>query len=74
MYFGDSLFYHATSTDLLHWTASAEPFATPMNPWEDGLIEPGPPPIKTRDGRWLLVRHAGGTPMQTHWRPEIDPR
>jgi predicted GH43/DUF377 family glycosyl hydrolase len=57
MYFGDSLFYHATSIDLLHWTASAEPFATPMNPWEDGLIEPGATPIKTRDGRWLLVRY-----------------
>lgn len=55
MYFGDSVFYHATSSDLLNWTASAESFATPMNPWENGLIEPGPAPVKTRDGRWLLV-------------------
>jgi len=55
MYFGDSVFYHATSTDLLNWTTSDEPFAKPIYPWENALIEPGPAPIKTRDGRWLLV-------------------
>lgn len=57
MYFGDSFFYHATSPDLLNWTAlpSDQYFAGPVNPWENRLIEPGPPPIKTRDGKWLLV-------------------
>ncbi|KAK5325650.1 hypothetical protein LTR93_003870 [Exophiala xenobiotica] len=58
MYFGDSVFYHATSTDLVNWTASDEPFATPIYPWENALIEPGPAPIKTRDGRWLLIYNA----------------
>lgn len=58
MYFGDSLFYHATSRDMLHWTADSTPFAKPTYPWENGLIEPGPAPIKTRDGRWLLVSSA----------------
>lgn len=57
MYFGDSFFYHATSPDMLNWTAlpSDNFFAAPLNPWENRLIEPGPAPIKTRDGKWLLV-------------------
>jgi predicted GH43/DUF377 family glycosyl hydrolase len=57
MYFGDSYFYHATSPDMLNWTAlpSDQYFAGPLNPWESRLIEPGPAPIKTRDGKWLLV-------------------
>lgn len=57
MYFGDSYFYHATSYDLLNWTAlpADQYFAGPLNPWENRLIEPGPAPIKTRDGYWLLV-------------------
>jgi hypothetical protein len=57
MYFGDSFFYHATSPDLLNWTAlpSDNYFASPVNPWENRLIEPGPAPIKTRDGKWILV-------------------
>ena len=57
MYFGDSFFYHATSPDMLNWTAlpSDNYFAAPLNPWENRLIEPGPAPIKTRDGKWILV-------------------
>jgi hypothetical protein len=57
MYFGDSFFYHATSSDLLNWTAlpADNYFAGPVNPWENRLIEPGPAPIKTRDGKWILV-------------------
>ncbi|KAL2426774.1 hypothetical protein ABEF95_002779 [Exophiala dermatitidis] len=58
MFFGDSVFYHATSLDLLNWTATSNPFATPLLPWENGLIEPGPPPVKTRDGKWLLIYNA----------------
>ncbi|KPI44851.1 uncharacterized protein AB675_2848 [Cyphellophora attinorum] len=52
MYFGDSFFYHATSPDLRNWTALPPDnyFAAPLNPWENRLIEPGPAPIKTRDG------------------------
>lgn len=57
MYFGDSFFYHATSPDLRNWTTlpAEEYFAGPVNPWENRLIEPGPAPIKTRDGKWILV-------------------
>lgn len=57
MYFGDSFFYHATSPDLRNWTAlpAEQYFAAPLLPWENRLIEPGPAPIKTRDGRWILV-------------------
>jgi len=59
MYFGDSFFYYATSPDMVNWTAlpSDNYFASPVNPWENRLIEPGPAPIKTRDGKWLLVRY-----------------
>lgn len=57
MYFGGSFFYHATSPDLHNWTAlpAEEYFAGSVNPWENRLIEPGPAPIKTRDGKWLLI-------------------
>jgi predicted GH43/DUF377 family glycosyl hydrolase len=57
MYWGDSFFYHATSPDLRNWTTlpAEQYFARPLNPWENRLIEPGPAPIKTRDGRWLLI-------------------
>jgi predicted GH43/DUF377 family glycosyl hydrolase len=57
MYFGDSFFYHATSTDLRNWTvlSAEEYFAGPVNPWENRLIEPGPAPIKSRDGKWILI-------------------
>lgn len=57
MYFGDSKLYRATSSDLLNWTAapSKDYFAAGVYPWEDLLIESGPPPVKTRDGHWLLV-------------------
>lgn len=57
MYFGDSFFYHATSPDLRNWTTlpAEEYFAGPVNPWENRLIEPGPAPIKSRDGKWILV-------------------
>ncbi|KAF2103344.1 Arabinanase/levansucrase/invertase, partial [Rhizodiscina lignyota] len=57
MYFGDSSIFHATSPDLLNWTASPseQPFMDRIHPWENRLIEPGPAPIKTRDGRWILI-------------------
>lgn len=55
MYFGDSFFYHATSPDMKNWTVMSDYFTGPLLPWENRLIEPGPAPIKTRDGRWLLI-------------------
>jgi predicted GH43/DUF377 family glycosyl hydrolase len=57
MQFGDSYLYTANSTDLIHWevSGSAQPFAPLLNIWEQALMESGPPPIKTRDGKWLKV-------------------
>ena len=43
--------------DLKNWTAlpADQYFAAPQQAWENRLIEPGPAPIKTRDGRWILI-------------------
>lgn len=63
MHFGDTYLYTANSTDLIHWNVSGSgvPFASGLNVWEQGLIESGPPPIKTRDGKWLKVYNAMAT-------------
>ncbi|KAI6906721.1 hypothetical protein KC318_g5723 [Hortaea werneckii] len=60
MYWGDSFFYHATSRDLTNWTTlpAEQYFAAPLLPWENRLIEPGPAPVKTRDGNWILFYNA----------------
>jgi predicted GH43/DUF377 family glycosyl hydrolase len=57
MWFGDSNHYWARSRDLQHWEHGAvdDPAATPVFAWESSLIEPGPPPILTSDGKILLV-------------------
>ena len=55
MYWGEGVMYHATSADLISWTTRPQVFAYPVHDWEGKLIEPGPTPIKTRDGRWILV-------------------
>ncbi|OTA22734.1 hypothetical protein BTJ68_14124 [Hortaea werneckii EXF-2000] len=56
MYWGDSFLYHATSRDLTNWTTlpAEQYFAAPLLPWENRLIEPGPAPVQTRDGNWIL--------------------
>ncbi|KAB5578051.1 putative glycosyl hydrolase [Coniochaeta sp. 2T2.1] len=63
MQFGDTYLYTANSTDLIHWNVSGEgiPFSQPLNIWEQALMESGPPPIKTRDGKWLKVYNAMAT-------------
>ncbi|GJN66929.1 Arabinanase/levansucrase/invertase [Purpureocillium lilacinum] len=60
MIFGDSHLYLAESDDLLNWTAKpfSEHFAAPTLAWESRLLEPGPAPVKTRDGKWILVYNA----------------
>lgn len=56
MHWGDTELYLAVSNDLVHWTnASADSYATGLLEWEQKLIESGPPPVKTRDGKWLKV-------------------
>ncbi|RHZ64959.1 glycoside hydrolase family 130 protein [Aspergillus thermomutatus] len=63
MQFGDTYLYTANSTDLIHWNVSGDgvPFAPPLNVWEQGLMESGPPPVKTRDGKWLKVYNGMAT-------------
>lgn len=58
MHFGDSYLLSANSTDLIHWnyTRNDAPFAAKLNVWEQGLMESGAPPVKTRhDGLWLKI-------------------
>ena len=58
MQFGDSFLMSANSTDLIHWnyTLNDGPYAQKLNVWEQGLMESGAPPIKTRhDGMWLKI-------------------
>ncbi|KAJ5883075.1 uncharacterized protein N7473_009961 [Penicillium subrubescens] len=63
MQFGDTYLYTANSTDLIHWEVSGDgkPFAPLMNVWEQALTESGPPPIKTRDGKWLKIYNGMAT-------------
>ncbi|WP_210435268.1 glycoside hydrolase family 130 protein [Saccharopolyspora sp. ASAGF58] len=57
MYFGESNIFWARSRNLLDWETPGndDPVATPVFPWEKSLIEPGPPPVLTDDGRLLLI-------------------
>lgn len=63
MIYGESFLYQANSTDLIHWNyeQGGLPYAPKLNPWEQALMEPGPPAIKTRDGRWLLFYNGVAT-------------
>jgi predicted GH43/DUF377 family glycosyl hydrolase len=60
MLWGESCIYRARSSDLINWTT--EPFdrwfATGVHTWENRLLEPGPPPFKTKDGKWILMYNA----------------
>lgn len=57
MQWGDNWLMSANSTDLIHWnyTRNDIPFAPKLNIWEQGLMESGAPPVKTRDGYWLKI-------------------
>ncbi|KAJ9636394.1 hypothetical protein H2199_008069 [Coniosporium tulheliwenetii] len=50
-------FYHAVSPDLLNWTSlpADQAFATPLLPWENRLIEPGPRPSRRAMGAGYSV-------------------
>lgn len=60
MLWGESCIYRAKSNDLVNWRT--EPFenwfATGVHLWENRLLEPGPSPIKTKDGKWILIYNA----------------
>ena len=60
MIWGDSFLQLADSDDLVNWEARPfnAHFAKGTHLWENRLLEPGPPPIKTKDGKWILVYNA----------------
>lgn len=62
MYFGDTDIWLATSDDLIHWTYDPEPVLRPRKGYFDArLVEPGPPPLRTKDGILLLYNSADDT-------------
>ena len=63
MLYGDSQLYAARSEDLIHWEYKRDslPYAKKVNDWEQSLIESGPPPIKTRDGKWMQIYNGMAT-------------
>lgn len=51
MYFGDTDMWLAHSEDLLNWTYEPEPVIRPrLGKFDARLVEPGPPPLRTREG------------------------
>lgn len=60
MLWGESFIYRAESDDLLNWKSYPfeEWFATGVHLWENRLLEPGPSPIQTKDGKWILIYNA----------------
>jgi predicted GH43/DUF377 family glycosyl hydrolase len=50
----------AYSTDLLHWTEATKTPALPKRPgmWDSRVVEPGPPPVITKDGILLIYNGA----------------
>ncbi len=58
MFHGDSNIWIAYSSDLVHWESKeSEPVMTPRDGYfDDSLVEPGPPPLVTRD-EIILIYH-----------------
>lgn len=55
MYFGDKEIRLATSRDRLSWTPEETPVLRPRpGTWDEGGVEPGPPPILTERGILLI--------------------
>lgn len=55
MYYGDKVISLATSPDLRTWTPEAQPVLSPRpGTWDEGGVEPGPPPVLTPRGILLL--------------------
>jgi predicted GH43/DUF377 family glycosyl hydrolase len=61
MYFGDKDIYYAWSKDLIHWTPGPvdQPVMRPQpGTYSAQLLEPGPPPLITENGKILLIHNA----------------
>jgi len=60
MYFGDTDMWLGYSDDLEHWDYVKEPVLRPREgKFDSRIVEPGPPPIKTKDG--ILLIYNGST-------------
>lgn len=58
MWFGEGAIYYATSPDLKTWTAGDQlaPIHTGTpGSWDQDLVEIGPPPVLTEDGKLLFL-------------------
>lgn len=63
MLWGESSVYRAESEDLINWKTRPfeEWFATGVHLWENRLLEPGPSPVRTKDGKWILIYNCATT-------------
>jgi beta-1,2-mannobiose phosphorylase / 1,2-beta-oligomannan phosphorylase len=60
MYFGDTHIWMATSEDLVNWEPIEEPVFSPREGrFDNVLVEPGPPAMRTEDGIILIYNGAG---------------
>ena len=60
MYFGDTHIWMATSDDLIEWTAIETPVFSPREgKFDNVLVEPGPPAVRTEQGILLIYNGAG---------------
>ena len=60
MYFGDTHIWMAVSEDLINWEPIEEPVFSPREGHFDNvLVEPGPPAMRTEDGIILIYNGAG---------------
>jgi len=63
LYFGDSNIWVAHSTDMINWEVIEEPVMRPRKGYfDEGLVEPGPPPVITEDG--ILLIYNGNIPKE----------
>ena len=60
MYFGDTHIWMATSDDLIQWKAIETPVFSPREgKFDNVLVEPGPPAMRTDQGILLIYNGAG---------------
>ncbi|MDO9575943.1 MAG: family 43 glycosylhydrolase [bacterium] len=63
LYYGDTNIWIAHSTDMVHWDVVEKPVMRPRKGcFDEGLVEPGPPPIITEEG--ILLIYNGNIPKE----------
>ncbi len=63
LYYGDSNMWIAHSTNMIDWEVIDEPVMKPRKGYfDEGLVEPGPPPVITEDG--ILLIYNGNIPKE----------